>query len=109
VTHASRLDPPIACDLGAIDPAGRATHLPLVHRLLGEARQEVVEFPDGLAFRFGEEDYDALVSLIAQERRCCPFFRFVLEVAPEHGPVWLRITGPPAAKSILETAAGLRS
>ena len=96
---------PVACDLGAIDPAGRSAHFLLVRRLLGEARREVLELPDGLAFRFGEEDYDALASLIAEERRCCPFFRFVLDVAPGRGPVWLRVTGPPGAKSILETAA----
>ena len=97
---------PVACDLGAIDPAGRAAHLLLVRRLLGETRREVLELSDGLTFRFGEEDYDALVSLIAEERRCCPFFRFVLDVAPGRGPVWLRVTGPPGARSILETAAG---
>ena len=106
MTHAPDHEEPVACDLGALDPAGRAAHLPLVRRLLGEARREVVELPDGLAFRFGEEDYTALVELIAQERRCCPFFRFVLDIAPGRGPVWLRITGPPGAKSILETAAG---
>jgi hypothetical protein len=97
---------PIACDLGAIDPASRAAHRPLVRRLLGETRREVLELPDGLAFRFGEEDYEALVSLIGEERRCCPFFRFILDIAPGRGPVWLRVTGPPGAKSILETAAG---
>lgn len=106
MTHASRPDLPIACDLGAIDPAGRATHLPLVQRLLGEARHEVVDLPDGLAFRFGEEHYAALVELVARERRCCPFFRFVLDVAPRRGPVWLRITGPPEARAVLETMAG---
>jgi hypothetical protein len=30
---------------------------------------------------------------IALERRCCPFFRFQLDVEGETGPVWLRLTG----------------
>jgi hypothetical protein len=105
MSHASDPEPPIACDLDAIDPARRAAQLPLVQRLLGEARREVEELPDGLAFRFGEEHYAALVELVAQERLCCPFFRFVLDVAPQRGPLWLRITGPPEARAILTAAA----
>jgi hypothetical protein len=97
---------PIACDLGALHPASRAAHLPLVERLLGESRREVEELPDGLAFRFDETDYPALVAMIAQERLCCPFFRFVLDVTPRRGPVWLRITGPSEARVILKTMAG---
>jgi hypothetical protein len=97
---------PIACDLGAIEPAQRAAHLARVTRLFGELPLEVEERPDGLAFRFAPEHYNVVADVVAQERHCCPFFRFVLDVAPAHGPVWLRVTGPPEAKTILTTVAG---
>jgi hypothetical protein len=97
---------PIACDLGALTPAGRSAHPSLVTRVLGEAPFAVDELPDGLAFRFDEAHYAIIVELIAQERRCCPFFRFVLEVTPQRGPLWLRITGPPEGRTILRTVAG---
>ena len=46
-----------------------------------------------LAFRFPAEEYEAVAHFVARERLCCPFLRFVLEVAPERGPLWLRLTG----------------
>jgi hypothetical protein len=106
MTRESDAQPPIACDLGAIDPARRSVHLSLVDRLLRESPLEVEERPDGLAFRFGEEQYASIAELVAHERLCCPFFRFVLDVAPQRGPVWLRITGPDGARIVLAALAG---
>jgi hypothetical protein len=106
MTRESDAQPPIACDLGVIDPARRSVHLSLVDRLLRESPLEVEELPDGLAFRFGEEHYAMVAELVAHERLCCPFFRFVLDVAPQRGPVWLRITGAAGARVILAAVAG---
>jgi hypothetical protein len=38
------------------------------------------------------------------EQRCCPFMRFVIEIEPEHGPLWLRWTGPHGTKEFLRLA-----
>ena len=97
---------PIACDLGAIDPDRRPAHLARIERLLRELPAAVETLPDGLAFRFDPEHYTTIAELVAQERLCCPFFRFVLDVAPGRGPVWLRITGPTDTRAILEALAG---
>jgi hypothetical protein len=97
---------PIACDLGAIDPDRRPAHLARIERLLRELPVAVETLPDGLAFRFEPEHYTTIVELVGQERLCCPFFRFVLDVAPERGPVWLRITGPTDARAILGALTG---
>jgi hypothetical protein len=35
------------------------------------------------------------------ERRCCPFFVFELELGPDEGPLWLRVTGGPGIKEFI--------
>ena len=97
---------PIACNLGAIDPDRRPTYLTQVERLLRELPLAVEALPDGLAFRFDQEHYSTIAEFVAQERLCCPFFRFVLDVTPEQGPVWLRITGPDEARVVFEAVTG---
>lgn len=106
MTHESDYRLRIACDLTAIDPARRSAHQALAERLLGESPLAMQELPDGLAFRFTEEHYTAVAEFVAHERLCCPFLRFVLDVAPQRGPVWLRITGSDGAKDILQAVSG---
>ncbi|MGH7703918.1 MAG: hypothetical protein ACREMO_12555 [Gemmatimonadales bacterium] len=59
------------------------------------------ELPDGLAFRFPSEEYEAVMQFVARERLCCPFVRFTVELAPDRGPLWLRLTGPDGVKDFL--------
>ena len=51
------------------------------------------ELADGIALRFPAEQYPAIAAFIANERLCCPAFRFTLEVTPGSGPLLLSITG----------------
>jgi hypothetical protein len=60
-----------------------------------------VELPDGLAFRFPAEAYDTVVRFLAGERLCCPFLTFTLEITPERGALWLRLTGPAGIKEFI--------
>jgi hypothetical protein len=98
--------PGLACDLTAIEPGQRQGHLTLAEGVLAHAAQEIVDGPDGYALRFGAEDYGAITRFVDNERRCCPFLRFVLDVAPGQGPIWLQITGPEGAKAVLRAAIG---
>jgi hypothetical protein len=41
------------------------------------------------------------VEFISLERLCCPFLGFALEVEPESGPVWLRLTGREGVKAFV--------
>lgn len=93
--------PNLACDLGAIAPDARAAHQALAAELLQHAAEEIVELADGYAFRFAAERYADLAAFIANERLCCPFFTFTLEVAADAGPLWLRLTGRDGAKAIV--------
>lgn len=45
-----------------------------------------------------------VLSFIATERECCPFLRFELDVAPNDGPITLRMTGPSDVKDLIEHA-----
>jgi hypothetical protein len=98
--------PALTCDLTALGPEQRRDHHALTERLLGQRVQEVVDRPAGYALRFGADDYPAITSFVDHERRCCPFLRFALEVAPESGPIWLEISGPDGAKDVFRAAVG---
>ncbi len=93
--------PAIACDLAAIAAGQRAPHQAVVEHLWYEAAQEVRELPNGYGFRFSADEYPTIAAFIANERLCCPFFNFGLEVTPERGPVWLRLTGREGVKDFL--------
>jgi hypothetical protein len=97
---------PIACDLSAIGPAERAAHIARSERLLSHLAQEVAELPDGYAVRFAADDYQEVAAFIANERLCCPFFTFTLEVGAGRGPLWLRLTGGEEVKTYLRTMLG---
>src|SRR4051794_37061097 len=77
---------PLACDLTAISAAERAAHHALAEHVLVEAVQEVQELADGYAFRFAAADYPTVTEFVANERLCCPFFTFTLQVQADQGP-----------------------
>jgi hypothetical protein len=86
-------DIPLACNLTAIPAAEREAHERLAKQLFFETAPERQELADGYAFQFRADQYALLTAFIANERLCCPFFRFILEVTPAQGPIWLRLTG----------------
>jgi len=63
--------------------------------------QEIDELDQGYAFRFGPDEYPLVVDFVRNERLCCPFFHFEVEVQADHGPVWLRITGTEGVKAFI--------
>ncbi len=95
------------CEMNAIDPAQRNQHIATITALFG-AVQEIRELPDGYAFRL-PNDADTLLKateFILLEKLCCPFFGFGLEVEPEGGPVWLRLTGGAGIKPFIRAEIG---
>lgn len=79
-------------------------HVGVIHRWQ-DAIVEVVELPNGYAFRFPAQT-DLLMTLaefVTRERLCCPFFTFQIEVNPA-GELWLRLTGPAGTKLLIEQA-----
>jgi hypothetical protein len=93
----------LACDLSAIPSDVRSEHLVTAPQLFALA-QEVQELPDGFAVRFLNEPgrFMAIAKFIENERLCCPFFNFELEVELNSGALWLRLTGAEGVKEILQ-------
>src|SRR5262245_41754685 len=93
---------PIACDPTAIPSEEREAHFERAKQVWSEVALERQELPDGYALRFDADQYSLLAAFIANERLCCPFLRFTLEVTPGQGSLWLRITGGEDVKEALQ-------
>ena len=100
---------PLACDMTAIPAEQRPIHLAASRKLFSQI-QETRESADGYHFRF-TNDADILSGLaefVALERLCCPFLSFAIEVEPENGPIWLRLSGREGVKAFIkEEVSGL--
>lgn len=92
----------LACVPGAIPAAERPAHFALIHTLFTETAELREPLAEGYAFRFPGDALDTLSRFIMNERKCCPFLAFSIEIPPEEGPVWLRITGPEGTRELLE-------
>jgi hypothetical protein len=93
---------PIACRMDALTAAERARRSEVLALLLAQLAS-ASETEDGIGFELrGGPMVPALAGeFVALEARCCPFIRFALEVAPEGGPVLLRLGGRPGVKEFL--------
>jgi hypothetical protein len=95
-----------ACDLRAMTKDERTQHAALARELFASV-QEQKELKDGYAFRLTAERWRDAARWAELEQKCCPFFAFTLDAAPDRGPVWLRITGRPGAKAFMKEEFGL--
>lgn len=92
----------LACVAEAIPASQRARHAELLTRLFATAAVERQAVPGGYQYRFDAAAFDDLTRWIANERRCCPFLAFALDVAPDGGPLRLRLTGPEGTRELLD-------
>lgn len=95
------------CNLATLTKAERARQA-VLHKAVFSAVTERRELADGFAFRIAPQQ--ASIAQITQwielERKCCPFFDFQLEIEPENGPVWLRLTGAEGIKQFIAAETG---
>lgn len=96
---------PIACDPAAIAVDEREAHTKIATALF-EHITDRRELSDGYAFRLPAETevVQTAGAFVSRERLCCPFFHFTLEVPPDEGPVWLKMTGREGVKGYVEDA-----
>ncbi len=96
---------PIACAVGAFSTGQRERWQQLATRWRSNV-QEIRELPDGYAFRIPPDTGTivAAAEWMTLDRLCCPFFTFGLEIEPDGGPVWLRLTGDPRVKEFIREA-----
>lgn len=101
------IEPAVACTLTDAELGQRKD------TLLTQARQHILEtkaVPNGYAFRFAPDDdgLNVATTIIGLERKCCSFLHFQLDVSPQHGPIWLKLTGPSGTSAFLEQALGFK-
>ena len=100
-------DPPIACQLKALDPTQRQRQKELLALVRGKIRQ-VVELDDGFALEVPSDSasFMEVAEWVDLERRCCAFAEFAIE-SRRDGGVWVRLTGVAGAKEVLAAEMGL--
>jgi len=97
----------LACVPSAIPADKRVRHFALARELLNRQSTERADLPDGYGFRFAADKLVELMQFIDDERKCCPFITFELVIAPESGPIWLRMTGPEGTRAVLQAELSL--
>ena len=97
-------DTVLACNLQAIPRELLPAHQANVQRIFTSV-QEVQELPTGYALRLPNETdlLQTIMAFITYERLCCPFFHFGLEIEPQQGPIWLRLSGTEDVKFFLQS------
>ena len=100
-------EPPIACQLKALNAAQRARQRILVET----ARAKILktsELEDGYALQFppDQETVLELAEWLSLERRCCAFAEFAIEWRWDD-TVWVRLTGGQGAKEVLAAEMGI--
>ncbi|QXD13701.1 hypothetical protein GQ464_009430 [Rhodocaloribacter litoris] len=91
-----------ACKWDAIPQEDRSRHSAVTEQLFHSVKQ-VKELSDGFAFELPSNALTLrqAAEFISREMLCCPFFRLVLEVEPESGRVWLKLTGKEGVKHFI--------
>ena len=83
---------PIACSAEAIPASERDAHFALAAKLFDEAVAER-SGPDGRTFLVPAEQLMELARFVENERKCCPFLRFTIEVSGGEGPIRVHVAG----------------
>lgn len=96
---------PLVCDMTAIPAADREDHI-LEATQIFQSAQIIQELPNGYALQIPNQGdmWMALARFVESERKCCPFFNFVIEAEPNAGPLHLRLTGGEGVKELLQAS-----
>src|SRR2546428_14073117 len=101
-------EPPIACNLNALNDAERDRRAELAVGLRTVAR-EIIPTSDGYTFRLAMNDKTLIeiAEFVSLERRCCPFLTFQIEVEGENSEIHFRLSGRPGVKEFLAAEFGI--
>jgi hypothetical protein len=92
----------IACNPKAIAPDQRSDHEALARDIFSPTSVlEIRELTDGYRFRLPLETplLHKVTAFVANERLCCPFYIFTLEIGEQF---WFELTGTPEVKAYLK-------
>jgi hypothetical protein len=88
--------------MGVFTPAQRDAHILTTTQLIQRV-QSVQEVENGYAFIFPNEIelITRIAEFIANERLCCPFLKFTLNILSNDEPISLILTGPVGTPEFL--------
>jgi hypothetical protein len=98
---------PLACNLNAIPAEERDLHGQRWHTLL-QSLSQLAPQEDGyrMSFPIQHETLSLMMQVVANERLCCPFLNFIIEIASASETVSLTLTGPEGTKALLQHEFG---
>ena len=93
---------PLACNMDVFTPAQRETHIQTTTELIQRV-QSVRGIENGYEFRFPNEIrfISRIAEFISNERLCCPFLAFNLNVRSNDELISLSLTGPIGTQEFL--------
>lgn len=95
-------EPVIACNPKTIPSDQRSAHETLAKEIFStDSILEVEALVDGYGFRLPLESsmLHKVITFVAHERLCCPFFTFTLRIGEQF---WLQLGGSPEVKDYIE-------
>jgi hypothetical protein len=92
----------IACAPGAIPAGERAEHFALAARLFTEAAISRTPLSNGYEIKFPAETLISVAQFVTNERLCCPFMRFDIEMQAGNNVLVLRMTGPAGTRDVID-------
>jgi hypothetical protein len=70
----------------------------------------VTEDTEGYTFSYAEEITAAtIITWVENERKCCPFLRFTLDMPEDGGPSRLRVWGVPGVKAFVAAEMNVKT
>jgi hypothetical protein len=94
---------PLVCNMGVFTPAQRDSHIQTTTELV-QAILSVQEVKNGYQFTFPNETefITKIAEFISNERLCCSFLEFSLNIISTSEPVSLSLTGPNGTQEFLQ-------
>lgn len=101
--------PVFACRLGALTTEERAQQKELTARL-ERATSRVTEDAEGYTFHYAASlGPSTVMAWVENERKCCPFLRFTLDLSEEAGPTRLRVWGVKGVKAFVAAELNVKT
>lgn len=93
---------PLVCNMDVFTPTQREAHLRTTAELI-EAVYNVQAVENGYEFHFPNktELISKIAEFISNERLCCPFLKFTLNVVSSEEPLSFALTGPIGTQEFL--------
>ena len=93
---------PLVCNMGVFTPEQRESHIGTTIQLIQAVlRVQEVENGYSLVFPNKTELISTIAEFISNERLCCPFLAFTLNVNSDREPISLSLTGPVGTQEFL--------